>query len=258
MALTTDTLSLEPPRRFHFNWVLPALFRPRATLAQITGDTGGNWLTPILILTVTGLLAVMIAGSVLSSVGTGGPTNLPPDFQYWSQEQQQQFMEAQSSASGPMFVYVFPAVLAIGGVWVGWLVLGGLLHLILTLFGGRGSTRSAMNLVAWASLPYGVYDLIRAGYMLLTQSVIQGAGLSGFAPTEGGLVNVLLTAVLGLINIYLIWQAVMLVLGVQGGDKLPLGKAIGVIALTLTVFLTLQAIPGFIGGLFMAGTSQTF
>ena len=36
--------------------------------------------------------------------------------------------------------YVFPAIIAVLRQWVGWLVMGGLLHLMLTMLGGRDNT----------------------------------------------------------------------------------------------------------------------
>lgn len=53
-----DTLPFAPtsPRPFHFDWLFPALFRPRSTFAAIGAYSGSTWLTPLLVLTLTGLL----------------------------------------------------------------------------------------------------------------------------------------------------------------------------------------------------------
>lgn len=39
--------------------------------------------------------------------------------------------------------------------------MGGLLHLVLTMLGGRDSTGGALNIVAWAALPFALRDLVR-------------------------------------------------------------------------------------------------
>src|SRR5574342_131843 len=155
------SLPIEPPRRLHFDWVLPALFRPRRTFAKIVEQSGDAW-------------------------------TLPTDFQYWSPDQQNQFMQAQAAASGPVFLYVFPSILSALSVWVGWLVVVGLLHLVFTLLGARGTTRTAMNLVAWAGLPFAVRDLVRIGYMIATRQLVGHPGLSGFASADAGVVSLLL------------------------------------------------------------------
>ncbi|MGH2524088.1 MAG: YIP1 family protein, partial [Anaerolineales bacterium] len=225
------SLPLERPRRFHFDWVLPALFRPRQTFAQIAEQAGDVWLTPIAILMALALVAVAVAGPLKQAAAQTGQT-LPPDFEFWTPEQQAQFMQAQAATSGPVFVYVFPAIVSVLGVWVGWLVMVGLLHLVLTLIGGRGSTRTAMNVVAWASLPFAVRELVRIGAMLTTRQLIANPGLSGFAPAGGG-ASAFLAAFLGLIDIYLIWHIVLLVFGVRAGNGLATAKAAGGVLLAM-------------------------
>jgi hypothetical protein len=248
--VTETALPLERPRRFHFDWVLPALFRPRPTFAQIVSHPGDVWLTPILILVVASLVRVMVAGWLKQAAAASGQITLPPDFQFWSPDQQAQFMQAASATSGPVFVYVFPAILATLGIWLGWLVMVGVLHLVLTLMGGRGTTRSAMNLVAWASLPFAVRELVRAGYMLATRQLVGHPGLSGFAPADGGALSLFLAEVLGLVDVYLIWSIMLFILGIRGADTLSAGKAVGGVLITILVVLLLQAIPGFVASQF--------
>jgi hypothetical protein len=245
MASETVPLPLERPRRFHFDWLLPTLFQPRATMARIAAHPGDAWLTPILVLMACALGLVAVAGPLKQAAAQLGQT-VPDEFQYWSPEQQAQFMQAQAATSGPVVIYVFPAIIAVLGVWVGWLVMVGVLHLVLTLIGGRGSTRTAMNVVAWAALPLAVRDLVRLGAMLSTKQLIARPGLSGFAPADGGPVSLMLASLLALIDIYVIWQIVLLILGVRAGNGLSLGKAVGGVLLTMILILLLQALPGFL------------
>ena len=79
------------------------------------------------------------------------------------------------------------------GLWVGWIVLGGLLHLGSTLLGGRGSMQGALNITAWATLPFALRDLLQTVYMLSASHAITSPGLSGFA-TSAFMTQVLLTA----------------------------------------------------------------
>lgn len=244
--MSTETASLSPvaPRRFQFGWVLPALFSPRKTFARIAEQTGDVWLTPLLIMMALALVGVIVAGPIKQAAAQSGQT-LPPDFQFLSPDQQAQFMQAQAASSGPVFVYVFPAILAVLTIWVGWLLVVGLLHLVLTLVGGRGSTRTAMNVVAWASLPFAVREVVAIGVMLTTRQLVNGAGLSGFAPTEGAL-GAFLAPLLGLVDIYLVWHVALLALGVRAGNGLSGRKAAGGVLLTMAIGLALQALPGFI------------
>jgi hypothetical protein len=257
--MTDDALPLaEPPRRLHFGWLFPAFFKPRSTFNKIALYEYGAWLTPILLITVIALARVLIAGPLELAARQAASPTLPAGFENMPPDQQQQILDSQAQAqsliNGPIFIYVFPAVLAVLGTWLGWLVTFGLLHLILTLLGGRGSTRSTMNIVAWAGLPYLIRDLVRIGYMVVMQKTILAPGLSGFAPADG-MLGPFLGALLGQIDIYLFWYILLIILGVTVSDKLSGIKAVGGVLFTIFFLMALQAIPALIGALIMGGTS---
>ncbi len=243
MAETTSS-PLTPPRRFYFDWLAPTLLRPRAAFANINGASGDTWLTPIIILMLTGLGRVLATGWLKAQAALISGPVLPPGFENLPPDQQTQFFEAQAATSGPVFVYVFPAIMALLQVWLGWLIVTGVLHLVLTLLGGRGSTRGAMNIVAWASLPFAVRDLVRVGYMLYSQQLIGQAGLAGFAPTDG-MLGAYLAQVLAQVDLYLFWHIFLLVLGIRAGDGLATGRVTGGAVITLLLIVLLGALPGF-------------
>lgn len=241
--------TIERPRRFHFDWVLPVFFRPGATFKQIAEYPYNSWLTPLLLLSLTGIALVLATGPIRQAAVESGAV-LPPDFFYYTPEQQAQFMQAQAGMASPVFIYLFPSIGTLLSVWLGWLCMAGVLHLGLTMLGSRGTTRNAAHLVAWASLFFGVRDIVRLVATLGTQQAIRSPGLAGFAPIEPGFVTAFLTGFLGLIDIYLILFAVWLVLGARAMGGLTLGKAILGVSLTLLVVMALQALPGALASLF--------
>lgn len=236
----------ETRRRFHLEWVLPVLFRPRSAFQKIAGQASGVWLTPMLILTLAVLAQVLVAGPIKQAAAQSGAASLPQDFQYYSPEQQAQFMQAQQATSSPVFIYVFPGVTGLVSVWVGWLLVSGLIHLVLTLLGGRGDMGGAFNLVAWSGLPFAARALVRAGYILVAHQLITTPGLSGFAP-QG---QAYLTQLLNLVDIYVVWNIVLLVIGVQAGMGLRLGKALASVIFTVSLVLATQALLGYLAGRF--------
>lgn len=241
----TDTaaLPLERPRRFYFDWLLPMLLRPRATFAKIVALGRATWFTPLLVLTLTSLLVVAVAGPIKLAAAQSGEVTLPPGFEFWTPEQQAQFYTAQQSTSGPVFIYVFPAILAVLRLWVGWLVLGGLLHLVLTMLGGRDSTGGALNIVAWAALPFALRDLVRAGFMFLEKQLVGNPGLVGFAPAGDGWVYAVLADLLGRVDIYTLWYVILLYLGVRASVGLSAGKSLAGLLIALLIVLVLGVLP---------------
>jgi len=236
------------PKRFHFEWVVGVIFHPRQIFEKIAEQNTGVWQTPILILTLTTLILVLANGSIQQKMAMQGEVSLPPGYEYYTPEQQAQFQSAMSATSSPVFVYVLPAITSVGKVWFGWLLVGGLLHLLLTMLGGRGDTGSAMNLVAWASLPFAIRDLVRTGALLVTHNTIASPGLSGFAPASGTDWTVFLTSFLKLIDIYLIWHILLLILGARTTQGLTRTKAATAVLVTILVVISLQALVGLLTG----------
>jgi hypothetical protein len=158
-----------------------------------------------------------------------------------------------AATSGPVFLYVFPAISALLGVWVGWLLVGGLLHLVLTLLGGRSGTGSVMNIAAWASLPLAIRNLVRLVAVYSSRQLVTSPGLSGFAPVGEGSFNLYLAAFLALIDIYVVWHFLLLVAGARANNGISRLKAAGSILFTLLLILGAQALISFfmarLGGL---------
>jgi hypothetical protein len=209
------------------------LFRPRRGFQEMAAESRATWLTPMLILTITAILVVIVAGYLKSRAAMMGEIPLPPDWQFWTPEMQENYMRAQQATQGPVFLYIMPMVGSLTGLWLGWLLLAALLHFGSTLLGGRGSMQSALNIVAWASLPFAVRDILRMIFMLAAGHAITSPGLSGFTSTPG-FVAQLLTRV----DLFLIWHVILLVTGFALTDGLARSKAVtGVLVVVILVLL---------------------
>jgi hypothetical protein len=230
--MTDITLDQRPPRRFDLPRAQTILFRPRRGFQEMASESRATWQTPILLLSLTAILVVIVAGYLKTRAALMGEIPLPPDWQFWTPEMQNNYMQAQQATQGPVFMYIMPMVGSLAGLWVGWLLLAALLHFGSTLLGGRGSMQSALNIVAWASLPFAIRDILRIVFMFATGHAITSPGLSGFA--SAGFLASLLTR----LDIFLIWQVVLLVIGFALTDGLPRLKAVmGVLVVMLLVLL---------------------
>jgi hypothetical protein len=245
----TDTPlpALEQPRRFHFHWLPPMLLRPRQAFDRITSQNRGVWLTPLILLSLTSIIRLVAAGYVRQQAALTGQVILPPDFQYYTPEQQAQFMQAMQAQSSSVFLYVLPILGGLLSIWFGWLLVSGLLHLLLTMFGGRGDTGVTLNVVAWASLPFVIRDIIRALAIISTQKLIKNPGISGFSPTDGADLSLYLVQLLSLIDLYFIWHMVLLFLGAKAATHLANTKGLAAVLLTLLAVIGVQALLGFAG-----------
>ena len=246
--MTELTLNQHSHRRFDFSRLLNILFHPRQAFQALSAESRATWLTPMLVLTITAILAVIAAGYLKAHAAMLGETPLPRDWQYWTPEMQNNYMQAQQATQGPVFMYVIPLIGSLVSLWLGWLLLAALLHFGSTLVGGRGSMQSALNIVAWASLPFAARDLLRIIFMLIARHPITSPGLSGFSSSTGFVAQVLTRA-----DIFLIWNVILLVIGFALADGLSRGKAVtGVLIVMLLVLLAqagLGALSSGFGGL---------
>jgi hypothetical protein len=234
--MTDIPLEKQPARRFDFSRLLPALLRPRKTFAEMAAEARATWLTPMLVLTITVLLVVLVAGYLKTRAAMMGEVTMPPDWQWWTPEMQNNYMQAQQATQGKTFVYVIPLVGAWTGLWLGWVLVAGLLHLGSTLLGGRGTMQGALNVVAWASLPFALRDVLRVIYMLAAGHAIGSPGLSGFATSAG-----FLPQLLSRLDIFMIWYVVLLIIGIAIFDGLARGKAVLDVLVVILLILLAQA-----------------
>jgi hypothetical protein len=236
-------------KRIFFDWVPGIYFTPRRVFQKLSTFHISIWLTPLIILSCLVVANVLMAGYLKTQAAMSGEISYPPDFQYYTPEQQAQYMQAIQSTQGPVFMYVLPAISSLLGVWVGWLILGGILHLITTLFGGRGSMALSMNIVAWGSMPFALRSLVQIIFMLATHKLITNPGLSGFSPTGDSAGLLFLSQVLRLLDIYIIWQVMLLALGIQISTALNTTKSAIAVLLAVVIILMLKSGLAYAAGL---------
>ena len=229
--LTSETASPAPNPAQR---MLALLWRPRVFFSS---EQKKGWGVPMLVLTLTLALQVIVGGYFRAQAALMGSVELPADWEWWTPEMQNNFMQAQQATTGPVFVYVIPLVGALSSLWLGWLIVSGLLHLTSTLLGGRGNMGGALYITAWASLPLALRDILRIIFMLAAGRAISSPGLSGFV---GGSETCALFAgqLLGLVDVFFVWYAVLMAIGVSVSDKLGMRKAgLGVAGVLILILL---------------------
>ena len=248
LELATDLSNDEKPRRLHFEWVLPLFFRPARTLKTVVERDHPVWQTPLLILSVLAILVVLVGAPIRTQLSQQ-VGELPPDFQYWPPDQQEQYFASQANKANPLFIYLFPALGALIGIWLSWFLFGSILHLALTLSGSRGTSRQAINLVAWASLPFAIRSIVTLLAILINKRLIEAAGVSGFIAADSQGFASFMRVLLAFVDIYLIWQVILLMVGSLPLTGLSRGKAWTAVLISVLLMLVLQTVPGYVSSL---------
>jgi hypothetical protein len=235
----------QPVRRFDLPRLLSIFTKPRQAFTELASGERASWSIPMLVLTVSAILVVLVSGFMQTRAASQAAVELPPDWEFWTPEMQDNFMQAQQATQGPMFTYVLPLLGSLFSLWLGWFVFSGILHLTSTILGGRGSMRGALNVVAWASMPYLIRDLLRIVFMVIAGHAIVSPGLSGFAGESG-----FLSSLLARTDLFLFWYILLLGIGVAISEGLPRGKAYAGVIFIVLVVLLIQAGVGGLGSSF--------
>lgn len=241
-----EYLEEEKPRKFTLKWLFSVFFKPGQSLQEIADKDHAVWIAPLLILMISALLVVLVAAPVIGR--TSQTVSMPEGFEYFSPEQQQQFQESVAVGASPVVTIIFPLASRFLGIWLGWFLLASILHLSLTLNGSRSSNRSILNVVSWASLPFVIRDLVQTVVILSTSQLIPSPGLSGFVSADATGFSLFLGSFLAYVDIYLIWQFILVMLGARKVSGLKPGKVWLATILAFIIFISLKALPGFIAG----------
>ena len=242
--------------------LLGVLLRPRATMTYLSTARRRWWWVVALLM----VAALTVQGFAYSKA----------ELRY-SFQRQLEYYESLSVAERQMMfpeppmepqVSVFSLSTGIGvgakvlGTIVTWLVWAGLLYLASTFLGqNRAGFGAFYGIVAWAWVPYVIRNAVQAIAMTVTGSAIYNQGLSGLVidktpppitpiwqpPISPSMGDQVLAAFLARTDVYMIWNLVLLVLGVAALSHLSGRKALLGTLVIWILFTLLSLLPTLIG-----------
>ncbi len=232
-------------RDHHWRWVPRMFVKPRSTLARVNKQETAVWLAPMLILAIMVLLAVVVAAPIKRvNIQTGA--TIPEDFQWWSQERQQQYLQAQQNLTSPTFMYLFPLISGLAGYLLFWVICSSLLYLSLTLAGSRTTNQRVSNLIAWAMLPFALRELVKVIVIISSKRLIDEPGLSYLVASDATGIMTWVKGILGQVDFYSLLFVVFLFLGAIPLSGLRASKVVLATTIVLLLVLALVGIPSLI------------
>jgi hypothetical protein len=247
----------------HPSWLGRILIRPKSTMERVVATERSVWLLPLIVLTVLVLIGVVIGGPVRRASIEASMQQPPQDFQYWSETDQQAYLQRQQNALSPLFIYVFPVFEKAAGYWLVWALFTSILHLTLTLRGSRASQVRYGNLVAWAMVPF----ILRLIVQIINLVVYKSAEVvlppqAAWIPADATGFMAFLRGALGAMDAWWVFFAVLVILGTVSLSGLKTGKALGSALIALGIMLLIYGLPALVnsilGGLSGSGTGFYF
>ena len=229
----------------HWGWVPRMFIKPRSTLARVNAQETSAWLAPMVILAVMVFVAVVVAAPIKRvNIQTGA--TVPEDFQWWSQERQQQYLQAQQNLTSPTFMYLFPLLTGLAGYLLFWMICSSLLYLSLTLAGSRTTNQKVSNLVAWAMIPFALRELVKVIVIISSKRLVEDPGLSYLIASDATGIMAWLRGILGQVDFYGLLFVIFLFLGAIPLSGLRTKKAVLATTVALILMLALVGIPSLI------------
>ena len=245
--------------------------QPRLVFTNIEEEgKKAEWLTPIIvvaaIILLAGLLSVSAASTPSSAAGQasssaqtnfgpgsmgggggmgGGPMGMQQSAAASSDDETAGDSAAQEdNSSSNMLTKTFSAFGSVLSFALSWLILGSIVNLLSISMGGQANTHLALIFAAWASIPMGARAVMQIVYTLATGSSITAVGLSGFITGTDTNGLIFLEKLLEQVDIYMIWQAVLLTIAVSVMTKLNNKKPILVAAASMAILIVLKSLLG--------------
>jgi len=222
--MTTETTVTPRPG---LGGLLVGIFiRPRRTLRAIAEHNGQGWWIPLLIMlaltvTVAAVSGPLQAKEMREQIAKMQDGQTRPGQQQGDPEQMEQTL---NFATSPVFTVVFPAATGVIGLVIGWLIQAGLLYLSATVLGGRTRFGALWGITLWAAMPFAIRGLLQTSFITLSGSIIKNPGLSGLIERPNGdplaalqipTGQLALISALGQIDLFVIWNLVLLIIGLK-------------------------------------------
>lgn len=248
--MSEESLPAQPRRNF-FALLWGMIRHPRKTLEYVDQTGGRAWV----------IMALLAAVSAVFLVATVAPISARMAQEAIQTQLQSQLgaapsgddaeMQARVSqfATNPLLTIVAPSLTGVIGILIGWLIWAGALHLFSVMVGGDSHFGGMWHGVVWSYLPVVLRNTLQSIYVLATGELIANPGLSGFVATEQTVSELIasppspgrlaLRSVLTQIDLFNIWNLILLVFAVITIARLSRRKAIGI---TLGVWVGLMLV----------------
>ncbi len=223
-------------------WVPGVLFKPRSTTQKILRQEKAVWHIPLLIISVLSILVIIAAAPIKRENARLG-ASMPENSQWWSEEQIAKYQEAQQNMTSGTFMYLFPTITKLLGIWFNWLVFSSVLYLALTLAGSRAPRLKASNLVAWAMLPLAFRHIVELILIFSRRQLPSGTALGSLIGETKSMGLALVKGILGQIDAYWLWFVIILLIGGVYLAGIKRSKALGVVTLVILIMLVIQGMP---------------
>ncbi|HEY5572824.1 MAG TPA: YIP1 family protein [Anaerolineales bacterium] len=228
---------LDQPRLSFLALLWGMIRHPYPTLETISQSSKRTWIVIALLAAITVVLLVVAAAPIsarLAREAIQAQLESQPGFSSNSEDPEMQARISQFTGN-PFLTMVVPGITGVIGLLIGWLVWSGSLHLLSVMAGGDSHFGNMWQAVVWSYLPLMLRNGIQTIFILLTGELVANQGLSGLVAEERSVSDLMasppgagslaLQSLLAQIDLFNIWNFILLFLAVMAIARLSRRKA---------------------------------
>jgi hypothetical protein len=264
--MSEESVLIQPRRNF-FALLWGMIRHPHATLEYVDQTGGRTWVIMALLAAVSAVFLVVAIAPISARIAQEAMQTQLQSQSGISPGGDDAEMQARISqfATNPLLTIVAPSLTGVIGIFIGWLVWAGALHLISVMVGGDSHFGGMWRGVVWSYLPVALRNGLQSIYVLATGELIANQGLSGFvavdqtvseliaSPPSAG--RLALRSLLAQIDLFNIWNLVLLVIAVMTIARLSRRKAIGITLGVWGALMVVRVLAAIVPTLFASGLS---
>jgi hypothetical protein len=230
------------------------MHRPVEALKRAVERPRSWWVPALLIVASMVLLIATSAPQQVAAANEQRGQILERVTRNMSEEQAEMVRQRSRSMSVPRYW------LTAGGVGLiltalGWVLRGGLVHLLSALFGGVSDWKEAFCVSVWSTFPGVVRNAVQALYVGINGSLIEHQGFSGFVVKGDSLENSrdMLYVLLSNVDPFSLWHLLLFAMGISVAIKISRAKGAFLAVIIWLLFLVIRLLPLALGNVFGAG-----
>ena len=264
MASEAQTVVLPSQTVLSHFWAM--IRRPRTALAALRESRRPGWIWMALVTLVLSILPILVAAPITARQAAAAIQQTMDRQAELGQEitPEMQAQAAQFSTS-PIFTMALPAIARIFGLVLLWLAWSGSLHLLSTITGGSNSFKQMWRAIVWSWIPFAIRGLMQTVFILATDELLTHPGLSYLlASKEAGAGSeaalhipstgeLFLSGVLGQVDLFVVWNLVLLVLSVEVTARISRRKSILITLGVWVALVLLSVLPAVVTGALSRG-----
>lgn len=255
------------PRRNFFALLWGMIRHPRTTLEYVDQTGGRTWVIMALLAAISVVILVVAVAPITARAAQEALQTQLQSQAGVSPGGDDAEMQARISefATNPLLTIVAPSLTGVIGILIGWLAWAGALHLISVIVGGDSQFGGMWRGVVWSYLPIALRNGLQSVYVLATGELIANQGLSGLVAGEQTVSELIasppspgrlaLQSLLAQIDLFNIWNLILLVVAVMTIARLSRRKAIWITLSVWGALMVVRMLVGIVPTLFAGGFS---